>query len=267
MDKGTDPDKGKAKKSKSTKKAKRLRGSEIKLTKIKQWIMPRDAVSYKVLRRLGLPYTKFHERMMPTLKLLMEKKGVKASPVQFQDDIFEPFTDKVIEGWERIPGCKALIKSKSMTFVCKGADNFDRAQKAKEKLEECLDRFFRRWGYTYTAQWSEGKTTLKLYIEYVFSNDRMPELKVESENEVVPETILTLGRTRLVFKFGKINTKGPHSGREPEVTLKVEISQGGQWNGIHTSHCLYCEISNVMPAITALANVLNQNPDNMDVTE
>jgi hypothetical protein len=91
----------------------------------------------------------------------------------------------------------------------------------------------------------------------------MPVIDVMPAEHEVKETYIEFGRTRLVFKFGAQNRRDDLS-RAPEVTLRVEVSQGGNWTSIHTQHCLYVEVSSVLPLLLQLVKVPNFNLDNLD---
>lgn len=250
------------------KKQKKKGPKEISLTKIKQWMIPADAYSYKVLRSLGIPLTKFHERMLPTVRLLLDKKKIAVKRVNFKDEILEPWLDKLASSWLSIDvpdpsSLKCTVSNREMKFKSKG--NFERIRKSIDKLEEIIDAFFKRWGYSYTAQRSEGKADILFNVSFELSAFKNPVIEIEAPEPEARDCVIEFGRTRLKFKFGPQNVRSTTvAGRAPEVSLTVEISQGGKWVGLHTQHCTYSEVSSVLPLLQELVKIPNFNDDNLE---
>lgn len=236
----------------------------IRLTRIKQWLVVADVDSYKVLKALGAPMLRVHHNFLPTLGLLMKKQGVRAKSVDFESEILDPFLQKTASTWVKKYG-KCTITSKVMVFQA-GDDKIKAAEEAIPKLEGLLHDFFSRWGYRASFQYSKSKTgnRIKFHVEYWFDSEKMPILPLETPIEEIPKVQFKIGFTRLTFSFEdpsrvKHNSKAGH-----QVHLMVEVSQGGVFKPIHTTKCLYSQLSSVQPLLLALMSVLNHDQHNLD---
>ncbi|MDN3080069.1 MULTISPECIES: hypothetical protein, partial [Bacteria] len=89
----------------------------IRLAQIKQWLIPADSESYKVLADVGIPLTIFHEDFLPTIKLVTDQHNIRGIGVNFKDEILDPFLSKVGTTWQKkAESATATIKSKDMVF-------------------------------------------------------------------------------------------------------------------------------------------------------
>lgn len=233
----------------------------ISLTKIKQWYLPADAESYQVLKKAGVPLLRIHHSFLPTLRLIAKSNNFVGKEVSFEDTIIGPFREMLAETWNRKYG-KAIITNKSMTFLATDPEKIVQLKKALPKLEELIHKFFTRWGFKYTPDYSESKggNRVKFNLNYWFDSNKLPILNLEEKKDEARKIQLKLGFTRLTFLFEPQTNTGKHS----NVHLTIESSQGGRWTPVKTTKCLYTEISNVLPLVTALMDVLNLDEHNED---
>lgn len=233
----------------------------IRLTRIKQWYIVADVESYMTLKKLGAPMIRVHQNFLPTLQLLTKKNKVNAVSVDFESEILDPFLEKTAATWTKKYG-KCTITSRVMVFQAQDARVGD-ADKAVANLEARLQSFFSRWGYKFSVQYSKNRqgTRLKFHVEYWFDPERMPILPLEVPVEEVPKVQFKIGFTRLTFSFENPQAR---SGKAPKVHLLVEVSQGGKFTPIHSTNCLYSQLSSVKPLVNALMNVMSVDIHNLD---
>lgn len=250
----------------------------IRLTKVKEWLIPADAESYKVLVKVGVPLVRMHMDMWPTIKVLLTKKKIKAEPVNFVDDIYDPFMERVGTEWKKGNFFDCTLTSKELVFETTKKTAYKKALARIPALEACLRRFFDRWGYAATFIMDEHRGKIQYRVQYKHSQDKLPVIPLETPPEAIPETKIQFGFTRLIFKFNDRNGQKTHrvagaqgsEGRNvavskgPEIELRIEISQGGKWIPYRTTSCLYTEVSNVMPLMLGLAHIVNTDSTNMD---
>jgi hypothetical protein len=247
----------------------------IRLTLIKQWYIPADTKSYKLLRKLGVPLTQMHKDFLPTLKLLLQNHDIRAKAVKFHDEILNPFLDEVGQTWlKKHPGLKCTIQARTMVFEG-DAESLAVARETVPKLETALRKFFSRWGYRSTFEYSELKGRCKYSVEYWFDPERQPIIVLENEAQDLPKVSLKLGNLRLQFAFddpkGKVvETRRPNQERPDKhvqvgyVHVTVESKQGGNYTAIQSTRCTYSEVSSVLPLIVALMRVPNVCPNNFE---
>lgn len=232
----------------------------INLTRIKQWYIPADNEAYLTLKKHGVPLLKIHQNFLPTLRLLTQKHNIRGRVVDFNQDILDPFLERLGSLWNKKYG-KATITNKVMVFQAKD-DKLVEAREAVPKLEERLRQFFDRWGFKFQCEFSEVKSRLKLHVEYWFDNNKSPVILMDEPEVEQPKVMLKLGFTRLVFAFDQHQNqfgKGPGY-----VHLTIEVSQGGRWAPLRTSRCTYTELSSVLPLVTALMDIPNKDQHNFD---
>jgi hypothetical protein len=234
----------------------------INVTKIKQWYIVADVQSYAELKKMGVPMLRIHQNFLPTFQLLKKKWNFRIKSQDFEDSILDPFMDKVGETWVRKYGT-CTMTSKVLVFQARNPDKIRDAKEAVPKLEEKLLSFFNRWGYKCNFQYSEGRDGLRLkfHVEYWFDNDKMPVLPLETPTEQLKPVVLKIGFTRISLSFDPMNSKDRKIGY---VHLKIETSQGGKWQPIHTTKCLPTQFSSVLPMLNALMGVVNLDPHNLD---
>jgi hypothetical protein len=230
-----------------------MKSTAVKLTKIKQFYFPVDADDYKLLKSFGLPVIKIHENLLPTLGLVFNKHKIKPQSVNFMDTIMNPYLDKIGEVWQSKEHRVATITKSVMKFETTKASIQASSREALHKLETSLRRFFTRWGYSAVFELSESRGKLKLHVQYKFDPERDPIIPLVEDATSLPSIKLELGFVRLSLTLMK-----------REVEINVAIAAGTGWNSIHTSRCLYSQITDVRPMLTALVNVVNNDQHNSD---
>lgn len=253
----------------------------IQLTRIKQWYIPADAESYLTLRSAGVALTRFHQDFLPTLKLLTRAKNIRGKEKDFKREIMGPYFDKIGATWNRKPHCDCTINSRTMVFETLKAESLAIAKASIPKLQDILTKFFQRWGYRYTFEYSELRGKCKLNVEYWFDPDRQPVVILEEEPEDSNSKVqFKLGNLRLTFTFDNfesrtvINRGGKRASGDDErppkdyhigyVHTLVEISQGGKFVPVQSSRCTWSQLSSVKPLIAALMDVPNRQPNNFN---
>lgn len=223
----------------------------IRLTKIKQWYMPADVVSYKRLRKAGVPLLKFHENMLPTISMIAKRKGVTAELVSFKDTILNPFLDRVSDDWRGLhedTSCKS--DSKTIRLTTTHRDAAEHVEPVLEDLRKFVGQFFERWGYKFTFEVSKKREKLLVHIEYWFSNDANPVIPIKDDPIGQQSFELTLGFLKLSFTTD-----------DTYLNVVVHASRGGFWAPIHTSRCLYSQISNIQPTVEGLLKLTERDPE------
>lgn len=230
-----------------------MKSQIVKLTKIKQFYFPVDAEDYKLLRSHGMPVIKIHENLLPTLGIVFKKYGIKPQPVSFQDSILNPYLDRLGEKWQSKEHRKASITKSVMKFETLKADIAAPSREALHKLETSLRRFFQRWGYSAAFEFSELRGKLKLHVNYKFDPDRSPVIPLVEDPTSLPAIKLDLGFVRVTLTL-----------MQKDVEVNVSLAAGTGWNSIHTSRCLYSQISDVRPMLSGLINVVSHDSHNSE---
>lgn len=225
----------------------------IRLTRIKQWYLPADAESYMILRSVGVPLTRIASDFMPTLQLITRSNNIRGKEVSFTHDILDPHLDRIGAQWLKAADRTCTIKSRTMKFETTHARALGAAREVKDKLQDNLERFFTRWGYRSTFTQSEHRGKFRLYVEYWFDSKVLPVIPLEADEKAVPEATLTLGFTRIGLKL-----------MPREIMVTISISQGGNFVPLHTSRCLYSQVSDVRRLTAALMDVPNHEPTNFE---
>jgi hypothetical protein len=225
----------------------------IRLTRIKQWYIPADTESYIELRKVGIPLLRIHRDFLPTVGLLTKSHNIKALNVDFKEKILDPFLDKVGASWLRKENRRCEINATNMRFDAVKPESFDDAKETIPKLQRVLEDFFARWGYGFRFELSQVKSRIRFNVEYWHDAGREPIVPLEQIVEELPPLKLKLGFTRISLTFG-----------HKYVDTLIEISQGGVFKPLHTSRCLYSQMSSVAPLIKALCTVPNKDPHNFE---
>lgn len=145
----------------------------IKLTKIRQWYVPADAESYRALHKLRLTNVRYHEDFLPTLQLLTRKHHIRAQFVDF-NTIQNEFLDRVTATWTKNPARKLFSTRNTLRFESKDLKN---ALKVFPEVEKCLQRFFRRWGFSASFEFSQTPTRAKLVVQYQLDKEKQPVIE------------------------------------------------------------------------------------------
>lgn len=225
----------------------------IYLTRIKQWYIPADTESYLALRAAGVPLLRIHRDFLPTVGLLTKKHNIKAKERNFKTDILDPFLDKVGASWLRRENRRCEIQATTMRFEAIKPEAFDEAKETIPKLQKVLEDFFSRWGYRCSFEFSQVRSKIRFNVEYRLDAEKLPIIPIEQDVAALPRIQLKLGFTRISMMFG-----------DKYVDTLIEVSQGGVFKPLHSSRCLYSQISTVKPLIMALANVPNKDVHNSD---
>lgn len=230
-----------------------MKSTVVKLTKIKSYYFPVDADDYKLLRSHGIPIIKIHENLLPTLGLVFTKHSIKPQAVSFTESILNPYLDRIGGAWNSKEHRVATITKSVLKFETTKASIMPQSREALHKLETSLRRFFSRWGFLAVFETSESRGKLKLHVNYKFDPERDPIIPLVEDATSLPAVKIDLGFVRLTLTLMK---------REVEVNIAVAAGTG--WNSIHTSRCLYSQVSDVRPMLTALVGVVNNDQHNAD---
>lgn len=220
----------------------------ITLTRIKQWYIPADTESYLALRQLKIPLVRIEQNFLPSVGVLLKRNGFRAKSVDFRTEILEPQLDKWGELWLKRKNRSVSMSTKNLRFETTKAEAHAMAEKAIPNLEEAIMRFFKRWGFSYKIDYSVARGKIRFNVDYYFDQEKLPLITLEEDEATLPKVELQLGFTRLGFTFG---TK--------YIETIVEVSQGGVFTPIHTTKCLYTELSDVRPLLTSLMDAVNQD--------
>lgn len=223
----------------------------ITLTKIKQFYMPVDAKSYKRMRAAGIPLLRFHESMLETVALLGKLKKLKATLTPFKDGILNPFLDRLSDDWKSLhEDTRVKIDSKSIRLETTHADASEKVEPVIEDLRQCVQRFFERWGYSFSFEASTKRGKHLIHIEYWFSESKLPVIHLEDD----PVTQLNFDFVCGWMKFS-FNTDDKY------LNVTVHTSHGGQWQVQSTTRCLFSQVSNVMPMIAGLLSLTQKDAE------
>lgn len=225
----------------------------IKLCKIKQWVFVVDSESYQILKDVNFPLIRFHANMFPTVELACKGKNIKARMVDFKADILNPFLDKVGSAWQSKKFRKCNIDASTMVFD--SSKELDASKVAIEKLEICLRRFFARWGFSFTINYSDLRGKSKLHVTYKFDSTKMPIISIQEDLTALPTIRFKLGHLRLNLQLGL-----------KYLEIVIEELGGSTWLQIKTSRCLYSQIGSVTPMMNALISLVNKEPHNLELT-
>ncbi len=224
----------------------------ITLTKIKQWYLPVDAESYMVLRDAGVPLVRIHENFIPTLGLLTKKK-IRARTVDFNETILHPYLDNLGAVWQKREHRKAMINNSVLRFETTHASVYEKSKQSLDKLESSLRRFFTRWGYSAVFETSESRGKLRLHVSYKHDSTRLPIIPLIEDPTSLPVIRIDIGFVRISMTLG-----------EKEVETNISIASGPKWTSIQTSRCLYSQITDVRPMVSALMQIVNKEPLNFE---
>jgi len=230
-----------------------MKTQTVKLTKIKQFYFPVDADDYKLLREHGLPVIRIHENLLPTFGLIFKKYNIKPQNVSFTDAILNPYLDKIGETWQSRPHRKASITKSVMKFETLHHSVQLKSRESLLKLETSLRRFFQRWGFNSSFELSESRGKLKMHVNYRFDPERSPVIPLVEDPTSLPSVKVDLGFIRLTLTLMK-----------RELEINISIAAGPVWNSIHTSRCLYSQVSDVRPMLATLTDIVSRDPHNSD---
>lgn len=248
----------------------------LELIKNRQHYIVKDAASYAILKRIGLPLLRIPQDFLPTVEGMLAAHGISHVVQGFAPTVFEPWLERVTRIWAKKYGTSKAngdTKSGSITFIASCRKDLDpttdekliQTKVAINKLSDQVTQFFQRWGYRVDVNYSEtlGGTKVKLHVEYRFEADRMPVLDLETPVQDLKEYVLQFGFSRVVLQFDNPKEKSKRNDIA-YVHIRYEVSQGGKWSTINTTRCLPTQISNVLPFVNALAKVRELDIHNSD---
>lgn len=162
----------------------------IRFTKIRQWYIPADTETYKVLHKLKLVEVRYHEDFFPTLQLVLRPNGIRAQYVDFKTEILRDFLEKVATRWTANPKRTLRATPTVLRFEARMPaavhldENGNKPRSPLEvfpRVEECLRRFFRRWGYSYEFEFSQSPTRAKLVVSFALDREKIPVIPFRKE--------------------------------------------------------------------------------------
>lgn len=224
--------------------------NHITFTKIKQWYLPVAAEDYKALRALGVPLLRVHQNFLPTLSLITKGHDYSGRLVSFKDDILNPYLDNLGQKWQQSQSRKCSISASVLKFEARLEP---KNVEAFTKLEASLRKFFVRWGYSASFDYSETRGKGKLHIQYKYDSKKSPVIVLKEDSTSLPAIKLEIGFVRLTLTLG-----------EKEIETNIAISAGGQWSSLHTSRCLYTQVSDVRPMVASLMAIVDKDQHNFE---
>lgn len=201
----------------------------IELVKIQSWYIPRNAESYQMMRTVGVPLLKIHSDLVPTLKIALDQKGIRAKATPFSS-ILEAKLDTIGAAWLKDTRRRCKINTSDMTFL--GA-NTPKNRKMVASMDNHLAQFFARWGYQYSPEYSEQGERLKFRVDFKFSPTKDPLVPSVVEDDV-SELNLILGFTRIHLIFNNKTSKPKGNGFKMLYNeLRIYTKAGTEWVQIH----------------------------------
>jgi len=228
----------------------RTKPTTLKLVKNKSWYIPGDTQTYKTLKSLGVPLVKIHVDMIPTLKLLFESRGIEARAQNFKY-LLDKMLDKVGSQWQAKQGRTCRLAETRLLFQAKG----DRHRKAFNALDVYLAKFFARWGYSYSAEFSETPGRMKMVVDYRFDPERNPIIPtVEAPVKTVTEFEMGFTKLRITFN-DKPTVAGTTRTRTLPANIQVEVLEkaGSDWRPRYQSTCVDAQLGEVTQLMEAVA--------------
>lgn len=223
----------------------------IKLTRIKQYYYPVDSDSYKILRSVGLPMTRIHVNFMPTVQMITRPQHIRGIEVDFKNEIFNPFLDKLGTVWNSKKWRKSTLTSSVLKF--ESSDQLKESKVGIDKLEAVLRRFFSRWGFTSVFEYSEVRGKCKLHVVYKFDVNKQPLVPLSEDVTSLPAVQWVIGFVRLTLTMG-----------ERHVETQFALKAADNWTNLYTSKCLYSEVADVRPMLATLMTIPDICTDNFD---
>lgn len=199
------------------------------LVKQKHWIMPADEQTYAELRSLGISHTRLHMDVFDTLLDLKIKPAGIPGTVKSFDSIWTPFLEKVAAAWKRIPSTKFQNSPTSIRMDSTHPGVFHEVAKNIEKIEECFDRFFTRWGTTYEFTHSESNGRHRINVEFRHGM-KPPVIAISPEAAQGTEPVtMDFGMTRILITDDDSGMPGAASTKKMELQVKC----GTEYRTIH----------------------------------
>lgn len=162
-------------KTNNTKQKQQQPSVVLNFTKIRQWYIPADGPTYRTLHKHRLPEVRYHEDFFPTLQLLTKKKNMRARLTPFRE-IYDQFMDRLTETWVANPKRKISVTSSTIRLESRDVKN---ARDVFPRVEACLRRFYRRWGFTSEFEYSQSPTRAKLVVTFALDRERLPIIEFQ----------------------------------------------------------------------------------------
>lgn len=170
----------------------------VDFVKVKSWYIPADSASYKKLRSLKIPILKVHQNHLPTLKLILDRKGIKARGRNW-DSVFDDFVFKITDRWATSPARSASVGAKTLVFKSKILPKTD---EHLSTLETHLKRFFSRWAFDCDIEIKKNALSVKLICTFSFNKEKNPIISLDDEFKVRESKLNLNSLHRLVFTVG-----------------------------------------------------------------
>lgn len=153
----------------ATKKSSKLQKQTVVLVKLRRYYVPADVESYRTLHRLHVPCVRFHEDMIDTLKLL--PISLIGRPFE---DVFNEFEYKLEQAWTKNPQRRFIKKPNQFILDTK---DLSKVRVSVPAVETTIRKFFARWGYAVTTEFSETPTRAKLVVSYKYDPSILPQIE------------------------------------------------------------------------------------------
>jgi hypothetical protein len=199
------------------------------------------------MKSLKVPLVRIKDDYLPTIGLLLKKNNVRAKQVDFRTEILEPQLEEWGTKWKKKEFRDATLTGRFMRFETTKAEALEQAKKAIPNLEDAILRFLKRWGFAYKVNYDEVRNKVRFQVDFNFDEDRVPLITLEEDSAVLPSVNVTFGFTRLNFTFGPRH-----------IEMLVEVSQGGNFTPLHSTKCLYNDVSDMRPFLIGMMDVVNK---------
>lgn len=210
------------------------------LVKNRDWYIPANAKSYKILVKLGFPVMRLHKDSKAILLLQTKKHKVNVKVVQFRD-VLKQFQEAITKSWKTNDLRDVKMRARSIEIFVTKRKETENARKDLEEAKLKIDKFLRRWGLAGEAIYSEARGLSKLYADITFSNHRVPVLQVSKDPHQAKKNIVELGNFRLM---SLVDGKMFH--------WWLEVKTGPKWSLVKYSKCLLTEITDPTGLISDL---------------
>jgi hypothetical protein len=224
----------------------------LNLVRIKNWYVPGDDSTYKLLRSMKLPLLKINRDFLPVVKLKTGPLGIRARSREFSEILNERL-DRVGAAWVAKKGRTCKLTDKRLSF---SAPCTDQNRKAIAAIEASFAKFCLRWGHRYAPSYSEANDRLRLVLDYSFDPDRNPVIE-SGADEMKDAFEVELGFTKLKFTFmdKAPKTNGSRQQLPPVIHLEVMSKMGTEWKSAHTSTFVSQQIGDLSQMMVVLSKL------------
>lgn len=226
-----------------------------------------DNDSYKLLRAVALPATAIPAAMMDSVKTLLKYKDVELNEQDFDQEFLLPFIKRARASWGAKSEAFTSQFQSGMLILDAAPTGADAARLMAPKIESVMAKFFSRWGFRHTFEMSESRGKVRISVEYSTDAKVRPVLELEKDARDLKKFEVEFGGIRIGISMddprGRIESNG--NGKDVRigyVHVDVALKQGGTFIPYQSGRCTYGEVSSVMPLITALMQIAENQPDN-----